>query len=287
MRVLIAGSRGQLGTDLVHSFSDCQVTPYTSEDMEITDEAQVQQRIAFTSPDLVINAAAFTRVDECERENGKAFNINALGPRNLALACKKWDVPLVHISTNYVFDGEKESPYDETDCPRPLNTYGITKLAGEHYVQAIWPKHYIIRVSGLFGLTPSRMKGTNFVETMLRLGKKGTPLRIVSDEYLAPTYTVDAAKAIREIIKAERFGLYHLSNSGQCSWYEFAKEIFCQSGLSVALESVSAKEYGAPAKRPKNSVIVSNYLKTHDIPHLPPWQEALAHYLKHREEKSE
>lgn len=287
MRVLIVGSRGQLGTDLVNSFSDCQVTPYTSEDMEITDEAQVQQRIAFTAPDLVINAAAFTRVDECERENGKAFNVNALGPRNLALACKKWDVPLVHISTNYVFDGEKKSPYDETDCPRPLNTYGITKLAGEHYVQAIWPKHYIIRVSGLFGLTPSRMKGTNFVETMLRLGKKGTPLRIVSDEYLAPTYTVDAAKLIREIVKAERFGLYHLSNRGQCSWYEFAKEIFTQSKLEVALESVSAKEYGAPAKRPENSVIVSHYLKKLDVSLLPPWQEALAHYLKQREEKSE
>ncbi|HQH74624.1 MAG TPA: NAD(P)-dependent oxidoreductase, partial [bacterium] len=207
MRVLILGSRGQLGTDLVHAFADCAVTPCTSEDMDITDDSLVQQRIAYTAPDLVINTAAFTRVDDCEREALRAFQVNALGPRHLALACKRWDIPLAHISTNYVFDGAKAGFYDEDDPARPLNTYGITKLAGEQYVQALWEKHYIIRVAGLFGLTPSRLKGTNFIEAMLRLGSKGTPLRIVCDESLSPTYTADAAAVIRRLVDIGPYGV--------------------------------------------------------------------------------
>lgn len=282
MRVLIIGSRGQLGTDLVNSFADCQVTPYTSEDVDITDEASVQQQVAFTAPDLVVNAAAFTRVDECEREYLRAYSVNAIGPRNLALACKRWDIPLLHISTNYVFDGCKGEPYCEEDRPQPLNAYGISKLAGEHYLQALWEKHYIVRVSGLFGLTPSRMKGTNFVEAMLRLGSKRNPLRIVSDESLSPTYTKDAAALIRRLVETDRFGIYHLSNEGCCTWLKFAQEIFSQSGIPVELQPVTAREYGAPARRPPNSCFCTRKLSDMGLGPLRPWQEALRDYLLQR-----
>lgn len=282
MRILIIGARGQLGCDLVDTFDDYQVTPYTSDDMDITDEATVQQQVAFTAPDVVINAAAFTRVDDCEREHIPAYQINAIGPRNLALACKKWDVPLVHISTNYVFDGHKDSPYHEDDTTAPLNSYGISKLAGEYFVQSAWHKHYIVRVSGLFGINPSRMKGTNFVETMLRLGAKGNRLRIVSDESLSPTYTIDAAQAIRKLVDTNEYGLYHLSNQGNCTWFEFAGEIFKQAGLDVEIAPVTAAEYGAPARRPLNSCLENKHLHALSIAPQRNWQDALADYLKKR-----
>lgn len=282
MRVLIIGARGQLGRDLVDVFTNNQVTPYTSDDMDITDEATVQQQVAFTAPDVVINAAAFTRVDECEREHLTAYKINAIGPRNLALACKKWDVPLVHISTNYVFDGKKESPYNEDDPTAPLNSYGISKLAGEHFVQSAWHKHYIVRVSGLFGINPSRMKGTNFVETMLRLGAKGNRLRIVCDESLSPTYTIDAAAAIRQLTETKQYGLYHLSNQGSCTWHQFAEEIFRQAGLNVEIEPVTAAAYGAPARRPLNSCLENKRLQELNIAPQRTWQDALSDYLANR-----
>lgn len=282
MNVLIVGALGQLGHDLVKSFSDAKVIPYDIEDMDITDEARVQQQIAFTACDLVVNAAAFTRVDECEREHVEAFRVNALGVKNLAAACRRWDLPLVHISTNYVFSGEKGSAYVETDPPAPVSAYGLTKLAGEHYLRYVWHKHYIVRVSGLFGLTPSRMKGTNFVETMLRLGSRGTPLRIVSDEYLSPTSTRDAAGHIRKLVETERYGTYHLVNHGGCSWLDFAREIFREAGMDVDLEPVTAAEYGAPARRPPNSCLENSALAALGLDTMPSWQEALRAYLAER-----
>lgn len=285
MKVLVIGAKGQLGQDLLQAFSDVKVTPYDIEDVDIVDEAAVQQQIAFLAPDLVINSAAFTRVDECEREHIRAFQVNALGPLNLAKACKRWDVPLIHISTNYVFSGSKESPYIESDPANPVNAYGISKLAGEHYVQATFDKSFIIRVAGLFGLTPSRMKGTNFVEAMLRLGTKGTPLRIVCDESLSPTYTKDVSKVIRQLADTKAFGIYHLTNSGCCTWYEFAQEIFKQAGMDVKLEKVTAAEYGAPARRPKNSCLVNKRLLEMGFDAMPIWQEALHHYLEERKKR--
>jgi len=282
MNVLIVGALGQLGADLVTAFSDVRVIPYDIEDMDITDEARVHQQIAFTACDLVINAAAFTRVDECEREHMEAFRVNALGVKNLAGACRRWDVPLVHISTNYVFSGHKGAPYVEDDPPGPVNAYGLTKLAGEHYLRYVWHKHYIVRVAGLFGLTPSRMKGTNFVEAMLRLGSRGTPLRIVSDEYLSPTFARHAAQHIRKLVETERYGTYHLVNHGGCSWLEFAQEIFRQAGMQVQVEPVTAAEYGAPARRPSNSCLENAALAALGLDTMPHWQEALSVYLAER-----
>lgn len=282
MNVLVVGALGQLGADLVKEFSDVKVIPYDIEDVDITDEARVQQQIAFTACDLVINAAAFTRVDECEREHVEAFRVNALGVKNLAVACQRWDVPLVHISTNYVFSGDKGTAYVEDDPPAPVNAYGLTKLAGEHYLRYVWEKHYIVRVSGLFGLTPSRMKGTNFVEAMLRLGSRGTPLRIVSDEYLSPTFARDAARHIRKLVDTERYGTYHLVNHGGCSWLEFAREIFRQAEMDVQIEPVTAAEYGAPARRPPNSCLENSALATLGLDTMAPWQETLGVYLAER-----
>ncbi len=287
MNVLIVGALGQLGRDLVKVFSDVNVIEYDIEDMDITDEARVQQQIAFTSCDVVINAAAFTRVDECEREHEEAFRVNALGVKNLAGACKRWDIPLVHISTNYVFSGEKRIAYVEEDPPAPVNAYGLTKLAGEYYLRYTWDKHYIVRVAGLFGITPSRMKGTNFVEAMLRLGARGTSLRIVSDEYLSPTSASDAAQHIRRLLETGKFGTYHLVNHGSCSWLEFAREIFSQSGIDVDLQSVTAEEYGAPARRPRNSALENRALAELGLDTMPAWQEALSVYLKERENARE
>jgi len=282
MRVLIVGSLGQLGTDLVREYADQEVIAYDFEDMDITDDESVQQRIAAAAPDLVINAAAYTRVDECEREHVRAFQVNAIGPLHLATACKRWDIPLVHISTNYVFDGLKENPYVEEDAARPINSYGITKLAGEDYIRYTWEKHFLFRVAGLFGLTPSRMKGTNFVEAMLRLGSKGNPLKIVYDEVLSPTYTKDASKIIKTVAATNQYGIYHLNNSGSCSWLAFAKEIFKQSNMDVSLIPVTAKEYGSPEKRPKNSCLENRRLLAQGIEPLQTWQAALSDYLKER-----
>lgn len=284
MRVMIIGARGQLGSDLCLAFSDCQVIPYTSEDMDITDEAKVQQQIAFAAPDLVINSAAFTRVDECEREHRQAFATNAIGALNIALACRKWDVPLIHISTNYVFDGTKGAPYIESDLPRPVNSYGVTKLAGEYYIRYAWPKNFIVRVSGLYGLTPSRMKGTNFVEAMLRLGKRGTPLRVVSDETLSPTFTGDASRVIRQLAETPSYGIYHMANQGGCTWFEFAQAIFEVAGMNVPLEAVSAEVYGAPAIRPADSRLENRALKNLGIDTMPSWRDALERYMQQRKQ---
>lgn len=282
MHVMVVGARGQLGRDIVEAFGDCKVTPYDSEDMNIGDEAKVQQQIAFIGPDLVINCAAFTRVDECEREHLRAFQINALGPLHLALACKRWRIPLMHISTNYVFDGGKGAPYHEGDSARPINAYGVTKRAGEEYALYTLPNAAIVRVSGLFGLTPSRMKGTNFVEAMLRLGGKGSPLRIVCDEVISPTFTQDAAARIRQLADFNATGLIHLANQGACSWMDFARCIFDAAGMSVEIEPVTAEQYGAPARRPKDSSFECRRIAELGLPAMRPWREAVEDYLAQR-----
>lgn len=284
MHIMIVGARGQLGSDLAESFPTHTVTCYDSEDMDISDEAKVQQQVAFIGPDVIINTAAFTRVDECEREHERAFQVNGLGALNLARACKRWDVPLIHISTNYVFDGNKGAAYVEEDRPQPLNAYGLTKLAGEYYLQYTWEKHFIVRVSGLFGLTPSRMKGTNFVEAMLRLGSKGTRLRIVSDERISPTYTQDAVAQLGRLLASDDYGIYHLSNQGSCTWLEFAQAIFELAGMDVEIQPVTAEEYGAPARRPGDSSLENGRFAALGHPEMPHWRDALKRYLERRAE---
>ncbi len=225
-RVVVIGANGQLGTDLVKVLDDRELIPLSHSDLDICDFVYTRTRLSQIRPTVVINTAAFTRVDDCEDEVSKAFWVNAYAVRNLAQVCADLNCVLIHISTDYVFGGEKHTPYTEDDAPNPLNVYGVSKLAGEYFVRNICPKHFIIRTSGLYGVAGSSGKGGNFVETMIRLAQEGKPIRVVTDQVLTPTYTKDLSQKIKELSQTGAYGVYHITNSGQCSWYEFAAKIF-------------------------------------------------------------
>jgi len=282
MKILIIGANGQLGSDIVRVLDSRQVIPLTHKDIEIADKDCVQKIITSYNPDIVINTAAYHNVKECEKDDIKSFKVNALGAKNLATICKKRDIILVHISTDYVFDGKKRKPYIESDSPCPLNVYGLTKLAGEYYIRYIWPKHFIIRTSGLYGLSKCRAKGGNFIDLMLKLAKEKDEIQVVGDEILTPTYTLDLAQKIKDVIKTEYFGLYHITNNGFCSWYEFAREIFKFSGLKVNLKRTTVKEFGGEVKRPPYSVLKNHNLEKLGMDDMRDWKEALKDFLSVR-----
>ena len=282
MRVALIGANGQLGVDLVKVMQDWDLVPLTHGDLDICDFVYTRKVLADTKPDIVINAAAFTRVDDCEDEVSKAFWVNAFAVRNLAKVCAELDCTFVHISTDYVFDGQKGAPYTENDPPNPLSVYGASKLAGEHFARNLCPKHFVVRTSGLYGLAGSRAKGGNFLETMIRLAKEDKPIRVVNDQVLGPTYTRDLAEKLRELVQNEAYGLYHITNSGQCSWYEFAGKIFELLELRPDFGPTTTAAHGAKAQRPAYSVL------SHDswtrLGHNPmrTWEEALQDYLGRR-----
>ena len=254
---------------------DHQITGASHTEADITDENVMRKALASAQPDVVVNAAAFTDVDACETQQKLAFRVNAEGPRNLAIICNDLDIPLMHISTDYVFDGEKAEPYVEEDTPNPLSTYGRSKLEGEREVQRHLDRSWIVRVCGVFG--PHR---NNFVSLVVELGKKGQPLRIVKDQRLAPTYTFDAAAGIGRILRRGPYGLYHLTNQGFTSRMDFASEILRQAGLDgVPVTAISSGETGRPAARPRNSQLENARLKREGIELLPTWQDAVRRYL--------
>lgn len=285
MKILLIGANGQLGSDLVKAMADQELIPLTHADIEVTDEGQVQAALARHRPDVVINTAAFHQVDLCEGEVERAFRVNACAPRLLALACREHDAVLVHISTDYVFGGDatRRTPYVETDCPAPLNVYGLSKLAGEHFIRYLWPRHFIVRTSGLYGLAGSSGKGGNFVEGRLKQAREGRPIRMVADQVLTPTYTLDLARAIRRLVETDHYGLYHITNAGQCSWYEFTARILELSGLQAELTPQTTAESGAAARRPAYSVLENAALQAIGLDEMRPWQEALAEYLQARQ----
>lgn len=285
MRVLVIGASGQLGTDLVKVMDDWDLVPMTHADLDICDFVYARKVLEEKKPNIVINTAAFNRVDDCEEEVSKAFWVNAFAVRNLAKICADLDCVLVHISTNYVFDGRKGEPYAEDAPPNPLSVYGTSKLVGEYFVRNICPRHFVIRTSGLYGVAGSRAKGGNFVETMIRLAEGGRPIRVVNDQVLTPTYTRDLAEKIEELIQTEVYGLYHITNSGECSWYEFAAKIFELLDLNPDLGPTTTAEYGAQARRPAYAVLARNKLKELELNDLRLWQEALEAYLKERASK--
>jgi dTDP-4-dehydrorhamnose reductase len=219
-------------------------------------------------------------VDACEREPAKAFAVNGIGARNLAVLSNKLDFVLFHTSTDYVFDGAKQMPYIETDCPRPLNVYGNTKLAGEYFVQTLARKHFVLRVSGLYGTNPCRAKGgSNFVNLMLKLAKERDEVRVVDDEVLTPTFTEDIAKQIISMRDKDEYGLYHATAQGSCSWYRFAFEIFRLSGTKVKLSIADPNEFPMKVPRPKYSVLENAGLKALNLDLMPPWEDGLRRYL--------
>lgn len=285
IRVAIIGSAGQLGTDLTGVLSGAggyEVSPITRAQIEVTDPESVQNALGDVRPDVVINCAAFVRVDDCEDSPERAFNVNATGAMYVARASAKIGAACVYISTDYVFDGEQEWPYTEEDTSFPIGVYGASKLAGEQMVRSYCPRHLIVRTSGLYGVAGSSGKGGNFVETMLRMARDRKTIRVVDDQVLTPTYTKDLANRIKELLEAGVIGLYHVTNSGQCSWYEFAGEVFKLSGVRAALEPTTTSAYGAKARRPAYSVLAHESMKPLDIDELRPWPEALEAYLREK-----
>ena len=290
MRIAIVGADGQLGSDLVKVLrSSHDLIPLTQADIEVTSPDSVQAMLRIHQPELVMNMAAFHKVDVCEDEVEPTFAVNAYGVRTLALACRAHNAVLLHMSTDYVFGSDKtrSTPYVETDAPAPINAYGISKLAGELFVQYLMDRYYILRVCGLYGVAGSAGKGGNFVELMLRLAREGKPIKVVDDQRLTPTYTVDVAHQIAALIETGRYGLYHATSQGDCTWYEFAAEIFRQSGLTPDLGRARTGDFGEKATRPAYSVLENKALQSIGLDQMRPWHEALDAYLKERPSTTE
>jgi dTDP-4-dehydrorhamnose reductase len=282
MKVLVTGANGQLGTDLCKALQQFEVIPLTHKDIEIADMDSVKEAFTKYKPDVVINTAAYVRVDDCEAEQDKAFLINALGARNVAVIAQQFGAKLVHLSTDYVFGGEAQprtASYSEFDTPIPLSIYGKSKLAGENFVRHLCQKHFIIRTSGLFGIVGASGKGGNFVETMLRLAKERDVLKVVNDQVFSPAYTKDLAAKIARLINTEYYGIFHITNKGSCSWYEFATEILRLAGLKTPVIPITSDEYPQKAKRPHYSVLDNYHLHLLGMDDMRPWQEALRDYM--------
>ncbi len=265
-----------LGQDLAAYLSARnQVIPVGRKQMDVTDLGQTSETIDREKPDIVIHAAAFTAVDECERQPALAFKVNAEGARSVALACREAGVPLLYVSTDYVFDGRKPTPYVEDDLPNPLNVYGRCKLEGEKHVSELMARFWIVRTSWLFG-----PMGKNFVRTILQKASRDEPLRVVDDQIGTPTYTMDLAEKLDEIIQSGDTGIYHVTNQGYCSWYEFAVEIIRQAGLTgVQVTPIPTSVSERPAPRPLNSRLANTRLEVGGFGLLPPWEQAVRRYL--------
>lgn len=281
MRTLLIGSGGQLGSDLRRVWTD-DLIALPHEKLDVCDREQAHSVIRSEAPDLVINTAAYHRVDECESNVARTFEVNAVGAKNVADASREAGAAVLFISTDYVFDGEKGSPYVEEDVPCPINVYGVSKLAGEHLVRQSNPRHFIVRSSGLFGTAGASGKGGNFVETMIRRAREGEALRVVDDQVLSPTFTWDLAIALRELAASGRFGTYHVTNTGQTSWYRFAAKIFEFTGLRPNLTATTSEEIGAAARRPRFSVLEHRALTAAGLAPLRLWPDALEAYLREK-----
>lgn len=292
MRIILIGADGQLGSDLAKIIILRDLLPLTEKDLDITNRELTLKVIKKYSPDVVINTAAYNDVDGGEDNGLRAFEVNALGARNVALACRACGAMMVHFSTDYVFDGQKKEPYAESDVPSPLSIYGLSKRAGEHYIQTLldFNRYFLIRTSGLFGIAGCKGKGRkNFIEAMLDLTEKGkNEIRVINDQIFSPTYTVDLARKVKELISVPReasgdnYGLYHIANKGQCSWFEFARKAFELSGRKVNLKPITTEEFGSRARRPKYSVLKSERLQEQGHDDLRAWSEALKAYFEER-----
>jgi dTDP-4-dehydrorhamnose reductase len=271
MKVLITGAAGQLGRALVRELGrrDWQVVATDLAEMDITDQDALWRSLQAHRPGLVINAAAATRVDDLEADPDLALKVNALGPRNLAVACRRLGSKLVHVSTDYVFDGAKPGPYWEWDEPRPRSVYGLSKLLGETLVREQCPDHFIVRTAWLYGLP-----GPNFITAILGRARQGQELKVVDDQRGTPTSALALAPQLLALAGTEAFGTYHATCQGEATWYEFARLILARAGLEVKVRPCETKEFPRPAPRPANSVLENRMLKLEGLDLMPPWQEA-------------
>lgn len=277
MKVLVTGVKGQLGYDVVNELTKRgHIAIGTDiEEMDITDAKSVDSVIKDNSPDAIIHCAAYTAVDAAEDNAELCRKINAEGTQNIANVCKELDIKMIYISTDYVFDGEGERAWEPDDERTPLNVYGQTKYEGELAVQNTVDKFFIVRIAWVFGVN-----GKNFIKTMLNLGKTRDSLTVVNDQFGSPTYTFDLARLLIDMVETDKYGIYHATNEGICTWYEFACEIFKEAGMDVKVSPVSAAEYPAKAKRPSNSRMSKEKLTENGFEKLPTWQDALSRYLK-------
>ena len=277
MRILVTGVKGQLGHDVVDELTKRGHTPIgvDVEEMDITDAAAVEQEMKKEPLDAVIHCAAYTAVDPAEDNREVWMRVNAEGTRNIARVCRELDIKMVYISTDYVFDGEGERPWEPDDARNPLNVYGESKYQGELAVEEYLDKYFIVRIAWVFGVN-----GKNFIKTMLRLAKDHKEINVVNDQTGSPTYTYDLAVLLADMVETEKYGRYHATNEGLCTWYEIAKEIFAQAGVDVKVNPVSSEEFPAKARRPHNSRMDKSRLTQNGFKLLPSWQDALKRYLE-------
>lgn len=277
MKVLVTGVKGQLGYDVVKRLDALGIENkgVDIEDFDLTDELAVLNAVCEYAPDVVVHCAAYTAVDAAEDNRDLCYNVNVLGTRNIAYACRELDAKMVYISTDYVFGGQGENFFLPSDKKEPINWYGETKSLGEDEVAKLIQKFFIIRISWVFG-----KNGKNFVKTMLRLGAEREELTVVGDQIGSPTYTVDLATLICDMIKTEKYGIYHATNEGVCSWADFTEEIIAQAGLKAKVKHILSSEYPSRAARPFNSRMSKDKLTENGFEKLPSWQDALKRYLE-------
>ena len=276
-KVLITGANGQLGKELVELFTEkgFEVYGFGRDKMDITNQAQVQEVISTLKPNIVLHSAAHTQVDLAESEPEQAFSINAYGTRNVAVAAEAVGAKLVYVSTDYVFDGTTDKPYNEFSPTSPLGVYGKSKLAGEQFVRDLHSKFFIVRTSWVYG-----KYGANFVKTMLKLGEERKELSVVADQIGCPTYTLDLANAILELVDSEKYGIYHISNSGSCSWYELAKEIFKEAKMEIKVIPCTTADFPRPAARPAYSVLEHMSIELNQFSSIRSWRKGLSAFIK-------
>jgi len=277
MKVVVTGAAGQLGQDVVRELAKKNHDAYGADrsQLDITIEADVMSYIHEVKPDVILHCAAYTNVDAAEENEDTAYQINASGTEYLAKAANEVGAKMLYVSTDYVFDGTATEPYEVDQATSPLGAYGRTKLAGEQLLQKHLDQFFIVRTAWVFGVY-----GNNFVKTMIRLGKERGEVGVVHDQVGSPTYTVDLAKFMVELMETEKYGIYHATNSGVCSWYEFAVEIFKQAGLEVTVNPLTSEQFPRPAKRPNYSVLSKKKIEAEGLTPLRDWKEALAAYLE-------
>jgi len=278
MKILITGSKGMLGSQMLKQIQqdnkEIELMPTDIEDFDITNLDQACSYIFTFNPDTIIHCAAYTNVDGCESNKELAYKINALGAKNIAIASKVVNSSMVLLSTDYIFDGSKSNPYIETDIPNPINTYGKTKLVAEEFIKEEINNYYIVRTSWLYGES-----GSNFLKTILKLGKQNSEIKIINDQIGTPTYVKSLSRQILTIIKTESFGIYHSSCNGYCSWYEFACEIVKQAGLQTNIIPIRTEDYPLPATRPRYSVLDNYMLRLKNIDIMPNWKDSLINFF--------
>jgi dTDP-4-dehydrorhamnose reductase len=276
MKILVTGANGQLGQELVQQLNkmDVQLFPFTKSELDICNLDLVLKVVSEIQPHVIVNAAAYTKVDKAESEKELAFSVNAYGQRNLAVAADKVGAKICYVSTDYVFDGNATVPYEEHALVNPIGVYGKSKYAGEQLTQTLSNKYFIVRTAWVYG-----EYGPNFVKTMLRLASEKEELGVVSDQIGSPTYTVDLASFIIELVQTEKYGIYHCTNTGTCSWYEFALAIFEEANIAIKVNPLKTCQYPTPAKRPNYSVLSDSAIIVNNFKPIRHWREGLKDFL--------